>query len=371
MRNGNSGAWWTLGIALAVLLAWGLVEVIVEPVASGDVYPPYSTLRTDPVGAKALYESLVELPGIRTERLYRSRSVLDAQTVLFVLGVEPAGWSTIEQKTLTEYEDLLAKGGRLVIGFLPVTAPTQPLLTRVLEDRWQISLAYRKPSGDDASGNSMPRQSSLYFKPGPEWKSLQDEDGAPVAVERKLGGGVIVLLADSYPLSNEGLRDARNAGLIAKAAGPARHILFDENHFGVVESGSLTQLIAKYQLLGAAAMLAIAAVLFLWRSASSLLPPREVAVQDAVAGRDSLEGLTALLRRSVTETDLLDTCYAEWARSSGTGATAADPHAREIESEITRAGKRDPVERYRAACEILNASHPARHRSETKTGANI
>ena len=128
------------------------------------------------------------------------------------------------------------------------------------------------------------------------------------------GAGTIVLAADTFALSNEGLREARDPELIAALAGPATHIIFDENHFGVIETGSVTKLMRKYRLEGAVAMLALVAALFLWRSASSLLPPRETRADDAVGGRDSLEGMTALLHRGVAEKELLDTCFAEWSR---------------------------------------------------------
>jgi len=370
MRKRHNGLWWALGLGLAFLLAFGLEQVLIAPLQTGEVYPPYSTLRSDPMGAKALYESLGEMPGLDVERWYKSRSSLDAGTAMFVLGVDPVGWSEIEQKTLTEYEDLLSKGGRLVIGFIPVARPSKAIPARVVKDRWDLSLAYRE-SDDDAGQNgaaprrdAIPRQTSLYFEPGPEWRTLLDRDGKAVAVERDLAGGTVALLADSYPLSNEGLRDARDAQLVAKLAGPSRRILFDENHFGVTETGSVAQLMERYHLVGAAAVLAFAALLFLWRSASSFLPPRESITAQAVAGRDSLAGLTALLRRSVPESELTATCYAEClrsAKSSGNRATAA---VQELEAEIAKTGKGNPVESYRAACAILK---PAR----TKSGFNF
>ena len=39
--------------------------------STGEVYPYYSTLRSDPLGTKALYYSLQELPGLRVERNVR------------------------------------------------------------------------------------------------------------------------------------------------------------------------------------------------------------------------------------------------------------------------------------------------------------
>lgn len=367
-----------MGLGLAFLLAFGLEQVLIAPLQTGEVYPPYSTLRSDPVGAKALYESLGELPGVDVERWYKSRSTLDAGTAMFVLGVDPLGWSEIEQKTLTEYEDLLSKGGRLVIGFIPVAKPSKAIPARVIKDRWDVSLAYRESEDDAASRrDAIPRRTSLYFEPGPEWRTLLVRDGKAVAVERDLAGGTVALLADSYPLSNEGLRDARDAELVATLAGPARHILFDENHFGVTETGSVAQLMERYHLVGAAAVLALAALLFLWRSASSFLPPRDAATEQAVTGRDSLAGLTALLRRSVPESELAATCYAEWSRSAKSSGDRGTAAAREVEAEIAKTGKRDPVESYRAACAILKPSRAKsgldsiRNRMNDGTGAHI
>ena len=56
---------WIAGAGLVGALAWGLEQVVVSPLETGDVYPPYSSLRTDPLGAKALYESLERDAGNR------------------------------------------------------------------------------------------------------------------------------------------------------------------------------------------------------------------------------------------------------------------------------------------------------------------
>src|SRR5579863_8492265 len=118
MRNGLSV------LILASILGWGLYEIVVTPFETGEVYPPYSSLRTDPLGAKALYESLAALPDIAVERLYKPRETLqDASVAMFLLGVDPTSWATIEDQTLDEYEKLVSKGGRLVIAFLPVRQP--------------------------------------------------------------------------------------------------------------------------------------------------------------------------------------------------------------------------------------------------------
>jgi hypothetical protein len=388
----RSNTWlWILAIAMLGALAWGLEQVAFTPLQTGEVYPPFSSLRADPLGAKALYESLAALPGIQVDRLYKQRQKLESpQDAMFVLGVDPAAWSRVDAKTLEEYVKLVHDGGRLVIAFLPVRGPgaareshkeTPPAISL-----WHIELAYRTSEGDDSAGG-IPHKTALYFKtnlsdPEARWRSLASapiipkqsilsgpvylrdaSDQRAEAVERTFGKGTIVLVADTYPLSNEGLREARDAGLIARIAGSATRIAFDENHFGVSETGSVTKLMRRYRLQGAVAILIVAAALFLWRSASSLLPPRQsgsgtASGQGAIAGRDSLEGLSALLHRGVPEKQLLDTCFAEWRKSTSRGSQGAPQlrtarAAAAIEEEIARQGARAPVDAYRAACRIL------------------
>jgi len=289
--------------ALIVLLAWGLEQVVVSPLQTGAAYPEYSSLRSDPMGTLALYESLGKV--MKVDRLYKSRMRADPgrDTTIFVLGVEPVAWAKLKGDTLKQYEDLTAKGARLVIAFLPVSEPWKDTEARPVESRWHIRFTYNNLH---AEHGEIPRESALELKPGAEWKALGGG-----AFERSLGKGSVALVSESYPLSNEGLREERNAALIVKLAGPATDIVFDENHFGVAETGSITKLMRKYNLEGALAVLALVAGLFLWRSASSLLPSRAPGEEQAVAGRDSLDGMVARLRRGIPEKDLVRICYGE------------------------------------------------------------
>ena len=75
----RSNTWlWILAIAMLGALAWGLEQVAFTPLQTGEVYPPFSSLRADPLGAKALYESLAALPDIQVDRLYKRRQKLDS-----------------------------------------------------------------------------------------------------------------------------------------------------------------------------------------------------------------------------------------------------------------------------------------------------
>lgn len=304
-------------VACLVALAWGAEQVMVSPLETGSVYPEYSSLRADPMGSMALYESLAKVASV--ERLFKNRAQSDPGkgTTIFILGVDPVAWSHVDTKTLEEYERLARSGARLVFAFLPAEKRWDDTAETHVEGRWHIHFRYRKMH---AEIGEIPHESGLQLIGGQEWKAL---DAASNALERPLGAGSVALLADSYPLSNEGLREARDPRLIVKLAGSADRIIFDENHFGVVETGSIASLMRKYHLEGALAVLALAAVLFLWRNASSLLPSRAPGEEQAVAGRDSLEGMTALLRRGIAEKDLVRVCYDEW-RKTAPGAPPAN-----------------------------------------------
>jgi hypothetical protein len=331
-----------VAVVIIVLgLAWGFEQVVVSPLQTGTAYPEYSTLRSDPMGAMALYESLAKV--MHVERLYKSRMRSDPgpQTTIFVLGVEPVGWSQLKEETLKDYEDLTSKGARLVIAFLPVSKPwAKDKELHAVERKWHIHFNFKDLHADPGE---TPRETALEFKAGPEWKALGDS-----TVERKLGAGTVVLAADSYPLSNEGLREERDSGLIVALAGSATEIVFDENHFGVVEAGSVAKLMRKYHLESALGMLLLVAGLFLWRSASSLLPSRAPRAEQAVTGRDSLEGMTALLRRGIAEKDLVRICVEEWKKTS-----LNDHKSREIGLSETLIDHKNVVLAYREIAKAL------------------
>ena len=348
MRAARNGAVWSIVLLLAVFLA-GAWEVMIAPLITGEVYPAYSSLRTDPLGAKALFESLSEQPGLDVARLYKPRSPLDSEITLFILGVDSLAWSKSPKPVVGDYEKLIAKGGRVVIAFLPAVPQGVPPDAGAIEEQWHIRLRYRKASTqDERNTGAIPRESALYFEPSSEWQVLEEQQGDAVIVERDFVGGTLVLVADSFPLSNQGLSDSSDAALITELIGPAKRVLFDENQFGVSETGSVAVLIRKYRLQTAIGMLFAIAGLFIWRSASSFLPPRADTRPTPVSGRDVHEGLAALLRRNIPIGQLLPTCWREWIRSAPQRG-----RAELVQAELQQRTGRDPAEEYRAICRVL------------------
>jgi hypothetical protein len=301
---------WFVVVALAGALIWGLTAVVRAPVASGEVYPPYSTFRADPLGAKALYESLARLPELHVSRSFKERPPITVGTTIFVLGLDPVAWVASPKQVFQEAQKLVENGGRLVIGLTPVRAPGHVPKTEAIEMEWHLHPTFERSEHED-SKDAMPRETALRLAAGDEWRELGDS-----AVERDFGKGTVVVAMHLFPLSNQGLVELRDTDAIAQLAGGSANLVFDESQFGVVDSGSVGTLIRKYRLEGALAVLAIAAGLFLWRAGSNFPPVAPPRQPDVTAGRNADEGMAALLRRGIPEQELLRTCFTLWSGSS-------------------------------------------------------
>ncbi len=172
---------WAIGIALVMALAWGLEQVAYAPLETGDSYPPFSSMRSDPLGSKALYESLAALPVLTVDRLYKERRTMDdPHEALLVMGLNPFAWSELKDKQLEEYEKLVKEGGRLIIAFVPVHANDgyREEFTPV-QVRWHVELTYRSHADDTEFSNGIPHETALFFHadnpkqdPKQEWRAL-------------------------------------------------------------------------------------------------------------------------------------------------------------------------------------------------------
>ena len=398
---------------LAAVLVYGVAQLFALRLEHGDVYPPYSTLRTDPRGAKAFYEALDELPGFDVRRNFRPLVRLHPSkpVTLIYAGVERR--STWGEEEFRELKSLVASGTRVVFAFAPeeprsggddppkATEKKEPVPAEAegeknsptageketgkaaddnkktdevkkkeeaekdhtlefSEAAAHLGFTFRRLTEKEATGDTMTAaladpglpmepeiswHSAAYFsdlKPG--WRTLYASDDRTVVAERTFGSGTIVIASDSYFLSNEALRRERAPRLLAYLAGPARDIVFDEEHHGVTEAANIASLARKYRLHGLVVGALLAVALFIWQSSVPFLPPPESRLPDPgiVRGKSADEGFINLLRRAVKPSDLLAICAAEWKKSF-------DPEGRSakaVELESVIAGERDTVTAY-------------------------
>jgi hypothetical protein len=305
-----------VALALAAAFAWTALRLLGVQFATGDFYPEYSSLRTDPLGAKLLYDSLAALPGIAVTRGYVPLAFYqgDASTVL-LLGLRPLELDDAE--FLTTLEKTARRGNRVVVAltlprnddFDEDTGPaknTAPSRTgskekSLLETTWHIRLRREnhRISFDAAEGWTPVRPSAT-----------------PSAIERTFGKGAIAVYATSSPFSNEAMVIGGILEAVTAAIGPNTSIYFDETHLGIGESGSVIGLVRRYRLMGLAFGLALCAALSIWKHSSPFPPPHTASQQERMIGRTSFSGLATLLCRHVPPRELASLCWHAWLKSN-------------------------------------------------------
>jgi hypothetical protein len=397
------------------LFAFGLVELFELRFAGGDVYPAYSSLRADPLGTMALYESLGQIPGIAVRRDFTTANRLPAGpgTVYLHLAASRHELERMPAELMQELKQFLARGGRLVLAYAPQTGPDtvgffdeEPPTNAVkslpakardakpsankpaqkkkkspdderemsLSEAWNFHAGFRGlfPQGNSyepvrvVNRTDLPLPAGLNWHSGmiftncdPQWKTIYARGTNAVVLERKFGPGSVVLATDSYFVSNEAMSRDRHADLLAWLVGPGQNVVFDEAHLGITDTAGVVSLMWKYHLQALLAGLLLLAGLFIWKNASSLVPPpAQEGEAPFVAGKDAAGGFVNLLRRSLPPQALLTTGFAEWKKSIAPGGaiSAARRQAAEqiLAAENARPPKaRNPVAAYRKISETL------------------
>ncbi|MEK7793028.1 MAG: DUF4350 domain-containing protein [Candidatus Hydrogenedentota bacterium] len=382
----NSGAI-IVGAATGAAFLAMVYNLLVLEYESGEVYAAYSSFRPDPVGARALYESLDLIPGIEARRNLRELTLLDEgrDSTLLIIG------SQISKDSITMIESIeqfAESGGRVVIAFQPYTAkpfavetmernqdPRQSdrqkdapsfMRTADIGERWDFDYGFQPlETGDQGAtqavyvtskNESLPIpgrvawHTAMFFVPkgASVWKPIYDRGPGVVVMERGWGDGSIVLSSDSYPFSNEALRADGDESLLAWFIGPSHRVLFDETHLGASEKPGIISLARRYKLVGVAAAVGAVLLLAIWRALVSLTPKHDTfGVEARVQGRDATAGLSDLLRRAVPPRELLATCADEWEK--------AQRHATDETKEVSRLAQTDagPLEGYRRIAAYL------------------
>jgi hypothetical protein len=395
-------------LGCAAAFACGIIYLFQLRFEAGDVYPPYSSLRADPLGTMALYESLGKVPGLSVRRDFSDSNKLpeEPQTAYFHLAADRFEVDGMPSDLFQDIQSFLSRGGRLVITFFPQTesydfgrrdegtnsaaagrggkmspgdrgdenSPRESDSWVSLEDEWGLHTDLQKlePDGNSFAPATVYNYSGLPLPETLDWHSgivftnlakswhiIYARDLNAVVIERQFGGGSVVVATDSYFVSNEAMASGRHAALLAWLVGPEKNIVFDEAHFGIVETSGVATLMSKYRLQGLAAGLILLAGLFVWKNSTSLVPPLAGEKhKDYVTGKDSAAGFVNLLRRSIAPGDLLAVCFAEWKKSAGSKGQVPTTRFQQAEAIFSTENSpqikdRNPVETYKKISETL------------------
>lgn len=397
------------------VFTFGLVELFQLRFETGDVYPEYSSLRADPLGTMALYESLEKIPGISTRRDFTTANRLPEEpgTVYLHLAADRNEFDWMPPELLHELKNFLARGGRLVIAYFPQTekirfsyfeeetktnsdnsvagktntfkpTSTKPAkkkkkirdvaLEISLSDEWNFHQSFKElfPEGHSyepvqvVNQTDLPLPAKLDWHSGmiftncdPQWKTIYARGTNAVVMERKFGKGTVVLASDSYFVSNEAMSKDRHADLLAWLIGANKNVVFDEAHLGITDSSGVVKLMWKYHLQTLMAGLLLLAGLFIWKNSTSLVPPlADERKEKYIAGKDAASGFVNLLRRSIAPRDLLTTGFAEWKKSNVTGGSISATRRQAAENILLAENalpekERNPVATYQNISKTL------------------
>lgn len=185
---------------LAILFV-GLVAVFVRVLelrfSTGDIYPHYSTLRSDPLGAMALYEAFESTDGFEVSRNHdhlMAIDTLDGDTALILCGLARQSFGRLrapgESPALQAVRN---EGARLVMVINPELVPSKYDLEDKEEEKWwkrrqEFREKRQKESADDAEDSAEieareKETESELEKLREEFESTQEEQNGPRLTE--------------------------------------------------------------------------------------------------------------------------------------------------------------------------------------------
>ncbi len=393
IRNKSFIMLYCLIIAVFII---GIAKLFVLRFEAGDVYPAYSTLRSDPLGSKAFYESLDNLNSLTVSRNYKPLSKLHPEqgVTFFFVGIEKHKVTSVHEETRKSITRFVNAGGRLVISFMPEKSYStkeenkcktkqepkkeKPSDMKVkfisLMDHWGMDFAHMEPGTHMAAerteilqGQILPDTISCHTflcfdKLDDSWKKIYTCNGYPVIIEKQVGKGSVVFAADTYLLSNEAMLKERHPELLTWLIGQNTRIIFDESHFGIFKSEGIASLARKYHLHWFFLALLLPIGLFIWKNSLYFVPPLD---DSSITGnhfhseKNYTDGLVSLLRRNISQHDILGLCFREWKKSLVSDKKINNDKLEKIKTVIKTEDPRyskqgDPVRGYQAIHRIVS-----------------
>lgn len=304
-------------------------------------YPGYSSLNNSDSGTKAYFEALARLGFAPSRNFKMLRKLTGARAAIFYAGPDLWSFRYSDEKDLEQFERLARSGARVVLALDPEgiaeiqrEKPKQPPHskdTRSPEDnlkkRWGIGLAYvdravARGNREVLAGLEMQPVTWRFSFWQPAWKPSHPRNGSPLFLERDFGKGSVVLIANSKLFTNRELLVHPDVDVLAAAPGAYRIVIFDENHLGIADTGTVIGLATAHGLEWMLVGFLVLAILYVWRSSVSFIPRLSAPVEASVSGRDAHLALSHLLMQSLPSRSVLRVAGEEWNRSATLQARA-------------------------------------------------
>ncbi len=170
-----------LPLALAAIVAlflYALIQIMLLRYQRGDLYPAYSTFRSDPLGTRAYYESLDATGLYQVSRGFVSlhRELSFHPDTLFFLGFAPQDFHSLSQDEVSELSDYVGQGGRVVIAMPPAGAENPAAPEKKKDDGQKASKAATPEPAEGKS--SAPKTEQEKFERD-EFRKAQEKEDEP------------------------------------------------------------------------------------------------------------------------------------------------------------------------------------------------
>ncbi len=175
-------------LVVGVLFAFFLIRILLLRYDRGDVYPANSTLRADPLGARAFYEALGATDQFQVARGFASvhRELTARPTSIFYLGLSLSDLATSTDEEIAAINDYLNAGGRVVITLQPERPSDDSSKTKKIkakpETKKDAKPAAASPAADQPD-TTVPKTQQEKYEREQFRKEQKDE---PEAAKREL-----------------------------------------------------------------------------------------------------------------------------------------------------------------------------------------
>ncbi|MDX2054584.1 MAG: DUF4350 domain-containing protein [Polyangiaceae bacterium] len=346
-----------LGLLIVVLaVVAGLFQVVKSRVQQGDSFPAGSAFRSEPSGLRVLHDALLSQgkKSVRRERVQLSRRADLSRTTLLLAAISPQDFYTTDDRLMGSLTALVQAGLRVVVlldtdvaercdsercgvgEFFSEGSEQEAQAKKEakhkskkhsagLFEEWGISLSgasqakaqrvVRAAASPEWLANHLPWRGRAFFTPeNAAWRVVYEQVNKAVVVERKLGKGELVVVASTYPVSNEAIAQERATSFILWLVGERPNIVFEETHLGLQEPKGIVSMARSYGLEGALYGLLVASLVYVWYAGSPLVrrAPRSVRSESI---NSPLAGFSSLLMRAVPPKNLLQTCLSTYLAS--------------------------------------------------------
>jgi hypothetical protein len=133
----------------------------------GDIYPAYSTLRADPLGARAYFESLDSIKGYSPRRGFNflHQELEEHPATMFYLGFDAEELSSFTKEEVAQLDAYVRQGGRVVLTLSPEESDT---VTMTSEQRKKKAEKDARKSTPDKKDSDAPTDKAEELSDGPQ-----------------------------------------------------------------------------------------------------------------------------------------------------------------------------------------------------------